>query len=186
MSTVANFTLDHYEHMVEVGAFSGEFEKRVELLRGEIVSMSPIGPPHHQCVILLTDWSYEVVPRERIVISVQGPVRIPAGNSEPQPDLVWAVRRDYSKLHAEPHEIMLLVEVADTSLETDRTEKLEIYAEAGIQDYWIVNLIDEQIEVHRKPSGRTYQERKVYREKAAIQPLALPTATLKPSQLFGE
>jgi Uma2 family endonuclease len=81
---------------------------------------------------------------------------------------------------------MLLVEVADTSLETDRTEKLEIYAEAGIQDYWIVNLIDEQIEVHRKPSGRTYQERKVYREKAVIQPLALPTATLKPSQLFGE
>jgi Uma2 family endonuclease len=186
MSTVANFTLDHYEHMVEVGAFSGEFEKRVELLRGEIVSMSPIGPPHHQCVILLTEWSYEVVPRERMVISVQGPVRIPDSESEPQPDLVWAVRRDYSKLHAEPHEVLLLVEVADTSLEIDRGEKLEIYAKSGIQEYWIVNLIDEQIEVHRKPSGRTYQELVVYGVDAEIRPLALAAAVLKPSQLFGD
>jgi hypothetical protein len=133
MSTVANFTLDHYEHMVEVGAFSGGFEKRVELLRGEIVSLSPIGPPHHQCVIVLTDWSYEVVPRDKMVICVQGPVRIPISDSEPEPDLVWAVRRDYSKLHAEPHEVLLLVEVADTSLDVDRGEKLEIYARRGFR-----------------------------------------------------
>jgi Uma2 family endonuclease len=185
MSTVASFTLDHYEHMVEVGAFSGEFEKRVELLRGEIVSMSPIGPPHHQCLILLTEWSYDVVPRQKMVVSVQAPIRIPPTESEPQPDLFWAVRRDYSTCHAEPREVMLLVEIADTSLETDRGEKLEIYAEAGIQEYWIVNLVDEQVEVHRKPSGRAYQERQVYRQNATINPLALPTATLRPSQLFG-
>src|SRR4051812_12050401 len=127
MRTIAHFSLDHYEHMVEVGAFSGEFEKRLELLRGEIVMMSPIGPRHHNCLILLTDWSYEVAPREKVVISVQGPIRIPAIDSEPQPDLVWSVRRDYSKIHAEPHEVALLVEVAETSLETDRGEKCEIY-----------------------------------------------------------
>jgi Uma2 family endonuclease len=185
MSTVAHFSLDHFEHMVEVGAFTGKFEKRLELLRGEIVMLSPIGPPHHNCLILLTDWSYEVVPREKFAISVQGPIRIPASDSEPQPDLVWVVRRDYSKVHAEPHEVLLLVEVADTSLETDRREKLEIYAEAGIQEYWIVNLIDEQIEVHRKPNGRTYHERSVYRGNAKISPLTLPSAILQPSRLFG-
>ena len=186
MSTAAHFSLDHYEHMVEVGAFSGEFEKRLELLRGEIVMMSPIGPPHHNCLMLLTDWSYEVLPREKIAVSVQGPIRVPPSDSEPQPDLVWAVRRDYSKLHAEPHEILLLVEVADTSLETDRSEKLEIYAEAGIQEYWIVNLIEEQVEVYRNPAGRTYQERATYRGDAEIRPLAVPSAALQPSRLFGE
>jgi Uma2 family endonuclease len=185
MSAIASFTLDYYEHMVAVGAFSGEFAKRVELLRGEIVSRSPIGPPHHHCAILLTEWSYEVVPREKLVISVQGPVRIPASDSEPEPDLVWAVRRDYSKLHAEPHEVRLLVEVSDTSLAVDRGEKLEIYAEAGISEYWIVNLIDEQIEVYRDPQGRSYQEHSIHRGDVDVHPLALPAASLKPSHLFG-
>jgi Uma2 family endonuclease len=71
-------------------------------------------------------------------------------------------------------------------METDRREKLEIYAEAGIQEYWIVNLIDEQIEVYRKPSGPTYQEQSVYRGAAEVRPLALPSAVLQPSRLFGE
>jgi Uma2 family endonuclease len=185
MSTVANFSLDHYEHMVAIGAFAVPFQKRVELIRGEIVAMSPIGPPHHHYLTLLTDWSYEIVPLANMAIRVQGLVRMPMSDSEPEPDLVWALRRDYSKLHPEPHEVLLLVEVADSSLEVDRGDKLGLYAEAGIADYWIVNLIDEQIEVYRRPSGRSYQESAVYRGDAAIHPLALPGAALHPSRLFG-
>jgi Uma2 family endonuclease len=184
MSTVAHFSLEQYEHMVEVGAFSGADEKRLELLRGEIREMSPIGFIHSQVVTLLTDWSYEVVPRERMVIRVQNPIRVLGSDSEPQPDLVWAQRRAAADHHPAPGDVLLLVEVADTSLQDDRGEKLEIYAEAGIADYWIVNLIGQQIEVYRNPSGRTFQEQSIYRGDAEIHPLALPMAALRPSRLF--
>jgi len=187
MTTTAHFSfsLDHYEHMVAVGAFSGEYEKRVELIRGEIVPMSPIGAPHQHAIIQLTDWSYEVAPRETIAISVQGAVRIPISDSEPQPDLVWLVRRNFSKIHPEPHEVLLLVEVAESSLEVDRGIKLGVYAEAKISDYWIVNLIDKQIEVYRTPVGREYQDKAIYRGDDTVSPLTLPSASIRPSRLLG-
>jgi Uma2 family endonuclease len=184
MSTVAHFSLDHYEHMVEVGAFSGQFEKRVELIRGEIVQMTPINIAHANCVTLITEWSFQAAPLDRVMIRVQNPVRIPTNNSEPEPDLVWVNRKPYSR-HPEPADTLLLIEVADSSLDFDRNEKLEVHAESGMVEYWIVNLIDEQIEVYRKPSGRTYDEQTVYRGDAEIHPLAHPAVTLRASRLFG-
>jgi Uma2 family endonuclease len=71
-----------------------------------------------------------------------------------------------------------------TSLEFDRNEKLAVYAEAGIVEYWIVNLIDEQIEVHRNPKGGAYQEQTIYRGHREIHPLTHPSAAFRPSQLF--
>jgi Uma2 family endonuclease len=183
MSTVAHFSLEHYEHMAEMGAFDGEFRKRVELVRGAILEMTPINVAHSNCVTLVTDWSYEVAPRERMAIRCQNPIRLPVNNSEPEPDVVWVNRKHYEK-HPEPDDILLVVEVAESSLDFDRGEKLEVYAEAGIADYWIVNLIDQQIEVYRKPTGRTYQEKSIYRGDAEIHPLALSTATVRPSRLF--
>ena len=185
MSTVAHFSLDHYEHMVEVGAFSGEYQKRIELIRGEIVEMTPIGSGHSNCVTMVTDWSYEVAPRDRIMIRSQNPVRLPINDSEPEPDVVWVARKDYSKTHPGPEDVLLVIEIAESSLEVDRGTRLAMYAEAAVAEYWIVNLIDEQIEVYRKPSGRTYQDQSVYRGDASIHPLALPTVTLQPSRLFG-
>jgi Uma2 family endonuclease len=185
MSTVAHFSLDHFEHMVEVGAFSGPYQKRLELIRGEIIEMTPIGTGHSNCVTLLTDWSYEVAPRERIMIRSQNPVRLPINDTEPQPDVVWVTRKDYSKIHPGPKDILLIIEVADSSLEFDRGEKLGIYAEAGILDYWIVNLIDEQIEVYRNPVGRKYQDSSDYRGDAEISPVSDLKAIFQPSHLFG-
>ena len=181
----AHFSLKHYEHMVEVGAFAGEYEKHIELLRGEIVAMSPIGPPHRAVVSRLNRWSYQAAPIDRIEIVSQGPVRIPISDSEPEPDLVWVAQGNYFKRHPEPHEVLLLVEVAESSLPVDRGVKLGIYAEAGITDYWIVNLIDQQIEVHRSPAGRDYQDKSVFCGDSPVSPLALPTATLRPSRLFN-
>ena len=186
MTTLARFSLDHYEHMVAVGIFSGQFEKNVELLRGEIATMIPIGPPHGDIQTLLLDWSIDVVPRSSIAIREQLPIRIPVSDSEPQPDLVWAVRRRYSQRHPDPHEVLLLVEVAESSLSIDRGVKLGIYAEAGIADYWIVNLIDQQIEVYRNPAGREYLDMTIVRGDSSVSPLAIPEATLQSSWLFGE
>jgi Uma2 family endonuclease len=183
MSTVAQFTLDHYEHMVNVGAFTGEFEKRVELIRGEIIQMTPINIAHANCVTLVTEWSFEVAPLDRMMIRTQNPIRIPTKNSEPQPDVVWVNRKEYSQ-HPEPADILLLIEIADSSLEFDRREKLELYAESGVPEYWIVNLIDDQIEVFRNPAGRDYHDKAIYRGDARISPLAHSEATIQPSQIF--
>jgi Uma2 family endonuclease len=184
MSSVAHFSLTHYEHMVDVGAFSGPFEKRLELLRGEIVEMTPIGIQHANIVTLLTDWSYDVIPRDKITVRAQNPIRIPTSNSEPQPDIVWTKRLKFAQ-HPEPKDILLLIEVADSSLEADRSDKLSVYAEAGIADYWIVNLLDEQIEVYRDLSGGSYKSKTIHRGDDAISPLALPDVRLTPSRLFA-
>jgi Uma2 family endonuclease len=121
-----------------------------------------------------------------IRVRVQNPIRIPHNDSEPEPDVVWTIDKDYSRLHPQPPgDVLLVIEVAESSLEFDRDEKVPVYAEAGISDYWIVNLIAEQVDVYRNPNGRDYQEKSTYRGDAAIHPLALPAATLQPSRLFG-
>jgi Uma2 family endonuclease len=120
-------------------------KKRVELIRGEIVQMTPINIAHANCATRITEWSFQSADLNRVMICGQNPIRIPANNSEPEPDVVWVNRQQYSR-HPEPADILLLIEVADSSLEFDRTEKLAIYAEAGIAEYWIVNLSDEQID----------------------------------------
>ena len=180
----ATFTVEHWEHMVQVGAFDPPFDVPVELIQGELVMMSPIGEPHSQAIIALNEWSYEVVDRKRFMIRVQMPIRIPATQSEPEPDLVWVRRPPSREKPPEPDRVALLIEVAESSLAYDRTVKLPNYAIAGIHDFWIVNLIDEQIEVYRKPIGGTYQEQSVYRGDTGVHPLTLPTATLQPSLLF--
>jgi len=182
----ASFSLEHYEHMIRVGAFDPPFDIPVELIAGEILRMSPIGEPHSQAIIALDEWSHEAVARIQFVIRVQMPIRIPATQTEPAPDLVWARREGPNDRPPDPDRVVLLVEVAESSLDYDRNVKLPNYALAGISDFWIVNLIDEQIEVYRKPSGNAYEEQLTYRGNAEIHPLALPGATLQPSRLFGE
>ncbi len=185
MPTLATFSLKQYEHMVQQGAFTGPNHRRVELLRGEIVDMSPISPMHNWLVTVLTEWSYENVDRHVTKVSVQGPIRIPEIESEPEPDIVWAVRKDYRSKHAEPADVKLLIEVAGSSLAYDRGDKLAAYAEAGIPDYWIVNFEDEQIEVFRSPEGLGYRDSFVVREESTVSPLAMPSASISPAALFA-
>jgi Uma2 family endonuclease len=182
----AKFSLDHYEHMIRVGAFDPPFDIPVELLEGDIVMMSPIGEPHSQALIALNEWSYEVLDRKQFVVRVQMPIRIPATQAEPEPDLVWVRREGPRDKPPESDRVILLIEIAESSLAYDREVKLPNYALSGIGDFWIVNLADKRIEVYRKPSGRVYQEESVYRGDAEIRPLALPSAILQPSRLFGE
>lgn len=184
MSTVASFTLDQYERMVDAGAFDGRLKQRVEFIRGEIREMNPIGSHHAQVLNDLTDWSYEVTPRREISIRVQTSLRIPTCNSEPEPDLLWVRRRNYSQRHPEPGDVLLLVEVAESSLAEDRSEKRVLYAEAGVMEYWIVNLVDQVIEVYQQPEGSTYLSTKTYALGEAVSPLILPNTALAVDYLF--
>lgn len=184
MSTVASFALEQYERMVEAGAFDGHLRQRVEFIHGEIRQMNPIGTHHAQVLTDLTDWSYDVAPRNEFTIRVQTTLRMPQLNSAPEPDLVWVRRRSYSQKHPEPADVRLLIEVAESSLAEDRGEKLELYAAAGVSDYWIANVVDRKIEVYRDPAGSTYTTSNIYGAGQSVAPLCLPSRSLAVDFLF--
>jgi Uma2 family endonuclease len=186
MSTTASVTLDEYERLAEAGTLDGLRRKRVELIHGEILEMNPIGSFHGQVVSDLTEWSFDVIPRKEIAVRVQTTLRIPLLNSAPEPDLLWVRRRRYARKNPEPADVLLLVEVAESSLTADRGWKRELYAEAGIPEYWVANLIDFTIEVYRQPVGRDYSQMQTFGAGKSLSPLAVPSASLSVDFVFPE
>ena len=184
--TPAKFTLDHYEHMIAVGAFDEPYNISAELLHGEIIMMSPMGPSHSNDIDFLAKWSFGVTANHPIRIRIQNPIRLPSDSSEPEPDICWVREQDYSQEHPNSEDVLLIIEVAESSLAIDRGPKLVAYAEAEIADYWIVNLIDKQIEVYRHPLNQAYQEKSIYRDDQKVSPLALPEAQFSLSRLFAK
>jgi Uma2 family endonuclease len=192
MSTSVKITVEQYEAMIDRGEFVPREENRVELIRGEVVPidprgpMSPINPPHDNAVDELIEWSTEQPQKQAFRLRAQGSISIPELGSQPQPDLVWMVRKDYRKTRPKSEDILLLVEVSDSTLAKDRGEKSELYAEARIRDYWIVNIQDQSIEVRRNPSGTSYQSVTVYRRGQSIPLLAFPEISFPVSRLFPD
>src|SRR5262245_48935979 len=170
------FTRKEYHRMGEVGILKPK--ERVELIHGEIVEMSPIGPRHIAFVNSLNEL---LVLRlgGRALVSVQNPVALDE-YSEPEPDLAVLRRRDNYK-HAEPatEDVLLLIEVADTSLAYDRRVKLELYAEAGVPEYWVIDAAAEIIEVHREPGPGGYTVSQRMAGEAVIAPAAFPDVTVR-------
>lgn len=186
MSTSTLLSLEEYDQMIADGAFAPpDNYRRCELIRGVIRDMSPIGPAHAEVVNFLSDWSYEVTSRRDVRIRVQSSTRIPELVTAPEPDLVWAVSKSYRKRHPQPPDILLLIEVADSSLRYDLGEKALLYAEAGISDYWVVDLANFQVHVHRDPSPDGYRSIDVHAAGETIPPLHVPDAALDVSELFS-
>ncbi len=183
MSTIAHISLAQYELMAEHGIFSGRHYQRVELVRGEIRQMNPIGIDHAMAVNYLAEWSFRILPERQFWVGVQNPIHIPKLDSAPQPDLTWLERKEYAN-HPLPTEVLLLIEVADTTLDDDRGEKAELYAEAGIADYWVVDCRGASIAVMRQPVDRQYREVHLYRGDDAVRPLCFPSVALRPAELF--
>jgi len=184
MSTTSRTTLDEYHRMIARGEFEPVEEHHVELIRGEILPMCAKGHSHNEVVVSLTEWSYDSLPRGAARVRVQDPIELPSLESEPEPDLVWAKPRRYWKQNPRPEDVLLLVEVADSSLAKDHGVKLELYAEAGIPEYWIVNIPKSSIEVYRNPRGRRYASRKIYTGAQEVHPLEFPDLALRVSELF--
>jgi Uma2 family endonuclease len=185
MSTIAHISLLQYELMVESGAFDGPYRQRVELIRGEILAMNPIGTRHAATVTWLTEWSYEHAPRKEVQIRNQNPLRIPTLDSEPEPDVAWMARKDYSQQHPQPEDVLLLIEVAESSLEFDKTTKALLYAEAGVGDYWVVNLEANCLEVFRDPTPAGYQSRQTLRDAEQIAMVAYPDVKLTAGEVLS-
>src|SRR4051812_8521708 len=154
-------TSDEYERMGEAGIFHPD--DRLELLEGAIYEMPPIGSPHAACVdlliTLLTEWA-----QRRFIVRGQNPVRL-NDFSEPQPDVALLRWRDdfYRNSHPTPEDVLLIIEVADSTVESDRSYKVPLYAKAGIAEVWLVNLPEEQIELFASPVNDEYQIIRIFK-----------------------
>ena len=148
--------MDEYHRLGEVGILGPD--ERTELLDGEIIEMSPIGPRHAHCLDRFTRFLIEGIGR-RAYVRVQNPSVLDE-RSEPQPDVVVAREREggYYDAHPEPRDIHLLVEVADSTLFFDRNRKLPRYASTGVREAWLVDLTVNRIEVYRDPGPDGYRE----------------------------
>ncbi|QBQ53533.1 Uma2 family endonuclease [Nitrosococcus wardiae] len=170
------FTVQDYHRMAEVGILHED--DRVELLDGEILEMSPIGSRHAAAVDYLTAWLSREV-GERAIVRVQSPIRLSL-YSEPQPDLTLLKPRSdfYASAHPGPEDVLLLIEMAESSLDDDRDLKLPRYAEAGILESWIIDLPGQRLLVYREPVGRKYQSIQEYHCSGNIALRAFPWISL--------
>lgn len=171
-----------YHVMIDAGIFGPE--DKIELLNGEIIDMSPVGNPH----IGTINWLGQLFIQKLVgkaIVSIQNPINL-SEFSEPEPDLVVCKYREdfYKTERIKAQDILLLIEVSDTTLEKDREVKLPLYAEAGIECVWIVNLADRQLEVYTYPEEGKYLNCKIYAEEEV---LALENfeLELQLSELFG-
>jgi Uma2 family endonuclease len=177
------FTIDEYHRMGEAGVLSED--DRVELLDGEIVQMSPIGSPHAGCVDRLTALFTRRL-GGRAIVRVQNPIILDR-RSEPQPDLtLLAPRPDfYSAAHPRPRDVLLAVEVMDSSRGYDRTLKLPLYARAELREVWLVDLAAQAVEVYRRPALRGYRQEQRLVAGRALAPLAFPRLRFRVRELLG-
>jgi Uma2 family endonuclease len=177
------FTVEEYERMGEVGIFDPA--DRVELLDGEIAYMSPIGSRHAGVVNRLTA---RLVARlsDRATVIVQNPLRL-LPLSEPQPDVMVArYRHDfYESAHPTAEDVLLVIEVSDSSLRTDRTIKLPIYAQQGIVEVWLVDLAANMVHVHTHPVEGAYREVRTVRRGEKLVPTAIPSLVLAAEDVLG-
>jgi Uma2 family endonuclease len=175
------FTADEFERMAKAGVFRDD--ERIELIDGEIVEMTPVGPGHGASIACLTKRLVFGV-GDRAVVWIQSAARV-ALRSVPQPDLALLRPRSYRQANPRPDDIMLVVEVADSSLRYDRIRKLPLYALASIPEYWVVSVEGEWVEVYRSPEGAGYREsRRVHRD-GAITPLSFPDVVVSVRDIFA-
>ena len=151
------FTIEEYELMIQAGVFHED--EHIELIRGEIVKMAALGLPHEACVRRLTKL-FERRAGDIAIVSVQNSVQLPNSTSQPEPDVVLLTWRDdfYETSRPMPGDVLLIVEVAESSLRYDRRVKMPLYAEAGIAEVWLVDLKSKVVEVHTSPAQGAYQQ----------------------------
>ena len=174
-----------YMRMAEIGLFE---EQRVELIGGEIIDMPPISEDHAQSVDKITKKLNRTLDEELIV---RGQHPFDAGeNGRPEPD-VAIVRPDLLSPDAPPAEAILIVEISKATLRYDQTTKASLYASLGIADYWIVNLIENQVEVYRQPIesasaqfGHDYASRQIYRRGQSVALLETPEVSIEVGEML--
>ena len=181
--TKRRFSIDEYYRMAEAGILSED--DRVELIEGEIIKMAPIGSRHAACVRRL-DTLFNRLVSQTALISVQSPVRL-SNFSEPQPDISLLKPRDdfYSGEHPTPADVLLIIEVSDTSIEYDRDIKIPLYATSLIPEVWLVNLIKDIVEIYRDPRSGIYREVHYATRGETVNPQTNPNLAINVDAILG-
>ena len=183
LTPVRPITVDEYYRLAETGVLRpGD---RVELLRGEVREMSPIGPRHSRVVNRFNSILVKRLPIG-LFVQIQNPIRL-SDESEPQPDvcIIRGAEDDFDSHHPLSPDVLLVIEVCDTSLEYDRDEKLPAYAEAGIVEVWLVDVLRKSVATYRQPQGRAYLEQHVFQGTDRLQPARVEELSLTVEDLLG-
>ena len=179
--TIAKFTINEYHRIVESGALD---DRKVELLEGLIIEMVPEGIPHAYYNDESGDYLSNVL-GSRAKVREGKPITL--ADSEPEPDLaiVQPLGAEYAKHHPYPENIFWVIEFSDSSLTKDLGDKLKIYAKAGIKEYWVINLRDNELIVFRSPQNGEYPQEARLRN-GNISPLAFPEVSIAVNRLMGQ
>jgi Uma2 family endonuclease len=177
------FTTDEFHRMGDAGILSED--DRVELIEGEIVHMSPIGTRHAACVGRLTALFTRRFGK-RGIVWVQNPIVL-GKHLEPQPDVaILKPRADfYAQKHPRAADVLLLVEVVDSSGAHDRVTKLPLYARASIPELWVIDVLSQTFEVYRQPTLRAYRLRQELRRGQRVSPLAFRRTNFRVNDILG-
>lgn len=175
------FTVDEYHRMAEAGILHED--DRVELIRGEIVEMSPIGGRHAACVREINHLLGRKL-GEELRLDVQSPVRLDEQDA-PQPDLAVIRARDYGSSLPVPEDVLLLIEVSDTSLAYDRNVKLPLYGRSGIPEVWIVDLNNKVVDRYTEPSEEGYRLVRRAGRNETLESAVLPALALAMGAVLG-
>jgi len=177
-------TVEEYERMIAANVWPED--ERLELIEGELVRMSPINAPHAAAVKRLTELLRDRLGK-RALVGVQDPIVLD-DQSEPEPDISVLRRRAdyYANAHPSPADVLLVVEVSDTTLEYDRDVKARLYARAGIPETWVVDLNGERVIVFRDVDNGEYTRMESVRRGADMTPSAFPDVTLHVDDILGE
>jgi Uma2 family endonuclease len=180
--STAKLTIDEYHRMIEAGILEN---RRVELLKGEIVEISPEREPHAYFSSEAGEYLIKLI-GERAMIRLDKPITLP-NNSEPEPDIAIVQRlgREYLSHHPYPKNIFWLIEYANSSLEKDLEIKSKIYAEVNIPEYWVVDLKKRQLVVFREPQDGEYAAKSTFIE-GTIYPIAFPDIEISVSAIIAK
>lgn len=177
------FTIEEYHNFIETGFFKPE--ERIELWEGEFVEMSPIGKRHASCVNYLIELLRDFLGKN-VIISPQNPIVL-NDFSEPQPDITLLRRREdfYRAENATAKDVLIVMEIADTTLKYDRETKFPRYAASGIQEAWLIDLENDRVEIHGEPSEFGYSLVKILYRGQTAESIVLPEIKITINEILG-
>lgn len=177
-------TAAEYHQMAAAGILAAD--EQVELLAGHIIQKMPKGPAHRAFCKRL-EKLLERALGEEILVRLQDPIQLDP-LSEPEPDIAIVQPRDdfYETAHPKPDEVYWLIEIADTTIKRDLGLKADLYAAAGINDYWVLNIATRQLHVFREPQTDGYQRQTILQNQQSVEPLRFPTCSLSVNDCFGK